>query len=111
MIGYASWRLNVSESHYPAHKLKFLALKWAVSDKFRDYLYGNRFTVFTDNNPLTYILTSAKHNATGHRWLAALSVFGFNIQYPSGHANIDPDTLSRQLNPAGVAADVVNAVC
>ena len=33
------------ECNYPAHKLEFLALKWAVCDKFSDYLYGSNFTV------------------------------------------------------------------
>ena len=49
----ASRGLRASESSYPAHKLEFLALKWAVCDKFHDYLFGNKFTVRTDNNLLT----------------------------------------------------------
>ena len=61
--------------YYTAHKLEFLALKWAVCDKLSDYLYGSKFTVRTDNNPLTYVLTTAKLDATGHRWLAALSSY------------------------------------
>ncbi|XP_019201938.1 uncharacterized protein LOC109195011 [Oreochromis niloticus] len=63
-------------------KLEFLALKWAVTEKFRDYLYyAPTFTVFTDNNPLTYILSSAKLNATGCRWVAELADFHFTIRY------------------------------
>ena len=77
VIAYASRGLRVSESNYPAHKLEFLVLKWAICDKFHDYLYGNKFTVRSDNNPLTYILTTAKLYATGHRWLAALSSYYF----------------------------------
>ena len=41
VIAYASRGLRASEKHYPAHKLEFLCLKWAVTDKFHDYLYGN----------------------------------------------------------------------
>ena len=67
VIAYASRGLSKSERNYPAHKLEFLALKWAVCDKFHDYLYGPKFEVITDNNPLTYALSSAKLNATGHR--------------------------------------------
>ncbi len=55
VIAYASRGLSASESRYPAHKLEFLALKWSVTEKFHDYLYGSSFTVITDNNPLTYI--------------------------------------------------------
>jgi hypothetical protein len=79
--------LTKSEKHYPPHKLDFFALKWAVCDKFKDYLYGTTFTVLTDNNPMTYALTTAKLDATGHRWLAALAAFNFNIQYRPGKKN------------------------
>ena len=95
VIAYASRSLGKAEKNYPAHKLEFLALKWAVTDKFRDYLYGSTFTVYTDNNPLTYVLTTAKLDATGHRWLAELSSYNFSIKYRAGHKNVDADTLSR----------------
>ena len=73
VVSYASRSLKPSERNYPAHKLEFLALKWAITEKYHDYLYGASFEVLMDNNPLTYIFTTAKLDATGHRWLAALS--------------------------------------
>uniref|UniRef100_A0A8C4TAC5 Gypsy retrotransposon integrase-like protein 1 n=1 Tax=Erpetoichthys calabaricus TaxID=27687 RepID=A0A8C4TAC5_ERPCA len=94
-VAFASRKLSNSERRCPVHQLEFLALKWAVVDKFHDYLYGVKFTVRTDNNPLTYVLTTAKLNATGHRWLAALSTYDFNLQYRPGKHNIDADMLSR----------------
>ena len=94
VIAYASRGLRQPERRYPAHKLEFLALKWSVADKFRDYLYGSSFKVETDNNPLTYVLTSAKVDATGHRWLAELSCYNFTIEYRSGKLNSDADGLS-----------------
>lgn len=96
VIAYASRNLSPSESRYPAHKLEFLALKWSVTEKFHDYLYGANFTVVTDSNPLTYVLTSAKLDATSYRWLAALSTFSFKIQYRAGRHNHDADALSRR---------------
>ncbi len=84
VVYFASRVLGKTEQNYPAHKLEFLALKWAVTEKFLDYLYGQKFTVCTDNNPLTYVLTSAKLDAAGHRWLAALSSFDFDITYRPG---------------------------
>nr|KAG5692917.1 hypothetical protein BaRGS_031421 [Batillaria attramentaria]KAG5699313.1 hypothetical protein BaRGS_004250 [Batillaria attramentaria] len=95
VIAYASRSLSKAERNYPAHKLEFLALKWAVCEKFKDYLYGAEFVVFTDNNPLTYVLSTAKLDATGHRWLAALAAFKFSIRYKPGINNTDADTLSR----------------
>ena len=95
VIAYASRSQKPAEKNYPAHKLEFLALKWAVSKKFHDYLYGTKFEAITDNNPLTYILTTAKLDATGQRWIAALSNYDFNIKYRSGKKNVDADGLSR----------------
>jgi hypothetical protein len=40
VISYASRGLNKAEKNYPPHKREFLALKWSICDKFKDYLYG-----------------------------------------------------------------------
>jgi len=85
-----------SQKRYPAHKLKFQALKWLIVRKFQDYLYGNTFTVVTDNNTLTYVLKSAKLGAASYRWLAVLSTFNFHIKYRAGKSNQDADGLSRR---------------
>lgn len=98
VIAYASRGLSRSEARYPAHKLEFLSLKWAVTEKFNDYLYGNQFTVVTDSNPLTYLLTSAKLDSTSYRWLSALSTYSFKLQYRAGKQNLDADSLSRRPN-------------
>ncbi|XP_073687797.1 uncharacterized protein [Garra rufa] len=98
VLAYASRGLNKSEARYPAHKLEFLALKWAITTKFSDYLYGTEFTVVTDSNPLTYILTSAKLDSTSYRWLSGLSTYNFKIQYRAGAQNQDADGLSRRPN-------------
>ena len=61
VIAYARWTLRPSEKsmhNYSSAKLELLALKWAVTKKFRDYLLGSKFTVYTDNNPLAYVQTS-----------------------------------------------------
>ena len=97
VIGYASRTLNPAESKYHLHsgKLEFLTLKWATTEQVRDYLfYVPSFTVYINNNPLTYVMTTAKLNATGHRWVAALADFNFNIKYRPGHAHHDADFLS-----------------
>ena len=96
VIAYASRSVSKAESHYPAHKLEFLALKWAVCEKFHEYLYGsNLFEVYTDNNPLTYVLSSAKLDACGQRWVAKLANYNFTIKYKSGLSNVEADALSR----------------
>ena len=95
MIVYASQTLSKSERNYDAHKLEFLALKWSVTERFHAYLYGGHFEVYIDNNPLTYILTTAKLDATGQRWITSLANYNFKIFYRSGKLNVEADALSR----------------
>ena len=86
-------------SLYSSMKLELLALKWAVTEKFRDYLLGATFSVFTDNNPLSY-LNSAKLAAAEMRWASQLAQFNFDIKYRSGKDNANADALSRQSTHA-----------
>ncbi|KAK3700933.1 hypothetical protein QZH41_000337 [Actinostola sp. cb2023] len=98
VIAYGSRSLSPAERNYHLHsgKLEFLALKWAICEQFRDYLYyAPSFTVYTDNNPLTYVLSSAKLNASGLRWVGELADFNFCINYRPGKNNNDADMLSR----------------
>ena len=96
VIAYASRSVSKTESNYPAHKLEFLALKWAVCEKFHEYLYGAKtFDIYTDNNPLTYVLTSAKLDACGQRRVAKLANYNFTIRYKCGQSNVEADALSR----------------
>ncbi len=95
VIAYASRGLRPPETRYPAHKLEFLALKWAVTEKFYDHLYGHTFSVLTDNNPLKYVLSTAKLDATGQRWASQLAMFDFDIEYRRGKSNANADALSR----------------
>ena len=95
VIAFASRGISKTERNYPAHKLEFLALKWSVTEKFHDYLYGNCFSVITNNNPLTYVLRNAKLDATGHRWVAQLANYNFTVSYGPGSSNHVADALSR----------------
>ena len=100
IISLASRTLNSAERNYFMHsgKLEFLALKWSVTEKFHDYLInGKDFEVVTDNNPLTYVLTTAKLHSTGLRWVAALANYRFTIRYRSGKKHVDADYLSRDI--------------
>ena len=107
VIAYASRSVSKAESNYPAHKLEFLALKWAVCEKFHEYLYGSKsFEVFTDNNPLTYVLTSAKLDACGQRWVAKLANYNFSIRYRCGVSNTEADALGRTKWPEALSENV-----
>ena len=92
--------MNETEQRYHSNKQEFLTLKWAVTEQFHEYLlpYGknrNEFVVHTDNNPLTYIFSSANPDAAGQCWVAHLASYNFSLEYQKGRDNIVPDFLSR----------------
>ena len=99
-IAYASCVMNETEQRYHSNKQEFLVLKWAVTEQFHEYLspYGknrNEFVARTDNNPLTYIFSSANLDAAGQRWVAPLASYNFSLEYQKGKDNTVADFLSR----------------
>ena len=66
LVAYGSWALTTHEKNYHSTKIEFLALKWALMEHFKEYLLYQPFLVKTDNNPLTYIMTTRNLDATGH---------------------------------------------
>ena len=98
-IAYASHVMNETEQKYHSNKQEFLALKWVVTEQFHEYLspYGkkrNEFVVCTDNNPLTYIFSSASLDAAGQCWVAHLTSYNFSLEYQKGKDNTMADFLS-----------------
>lgn len=94
-IAFASKSLSLSQSNYPAHQLEFLALKWAVCDRFSHWLKGHTYTVWTDNNPLTCILTKPKLDACEQQWVSKLAPYTFDIKHVPGTKNVMADALSH----------------
>ena len=122
-VAYASRGLKGGELKYHSSKLEFLALKWAVTEQFREYLQYQPFLVRTDNNPLTYIMTTPNLDAVGHRWVAAMAGYNFEIEYVCGTDNKVADALShvggrldeeavKELLDQGAIKELLNhAVC
>ncbi len=95
-VAFASRTLSRSQMNYPAHRLEFFALKWAICEKFSHWLRGRHFTAWTDNNPLTYILTKPRLDACEQRWVAKLASYSFDLKYVPGTKNVVADALSRE---------------
>ena len=94
-IAYASHTLCGSEANYHSSKLEFLSLQWVVTQQFKEYLMYQPFTMRTDNNPLTYVLTTPNLDATRHHWVSALAGFNFRLEYLHGTDNRVANVLSR----------------
>ena len=86
-VTFGSHSLMPTERNYHSSKLEFLALKWGVTEHFREYLAYAPFMVKMDNNPLTYVLITPHLDATGHCWVGALASFEFKLEYQKGLEN------------------------
>ena len=94
-VAYGSRSLTKTERNYHLGKTKFLMLKWAIMDHFKEYLIYQPFVVQTDNNPLTCLFTTPNLDACRHQWVAYLTNFNFTIEYQCGRNNAATDALSR----------------
>ena len=109
--------MTETEWRYHSNKQEFLALKWVVTEQFHEYLspYGknrNEFVVWMDNNPLTYIFSSANLDAAGQRWVAQLASYNFALKYQKGKDNTVADFLSHLDDhlPPGEVQDYLNKI-
>ena len=94
-VTFGSHSLTLSEKNYHSSKLEFLMVKWSIMEHFKEYLTYLPFVVWTDNNPLTCVLTMPNLDATGHWWVSTLASFQFKFEYQKGADNGVADALSR----------------
>ncbi|GKC34667.1 putative reverse transcriptase domain-containing protein [Tanacetum coccineum] len=96
VIAYASRQLKVHEKNYTTHDLELGSVIFALKI-WRHYLYGTRYTVFTDHKILQHILDQKELNMRQRRWLELLSEYDCDIRYYPGKANVVVDALSRGM--------------
>ena len=94
LVAFGSRALHGVEVNYHSKKLEFLAKKWSI-EHFQTYLLGHHFQVDTDNNSLTYFLTSPNMDATKQRLINELTKYDFSLKYQKGKNNTVADALSR----------------
>ena len=83
VIAYASQSFHPSKRsvhNYSSAKLEPLALKWAIIEKFHEYVLGSWFHLYTDNNPTAYVQES-KLGISQIQWPSELALFNFTIKY------------------------------
>ena len=93
-MAYGSRALTPHEKNYHSTKLKFLALNWAVTEHFKEYLPYQSVLVRMDNNLLTYIMLTPNLDAISHQWVGALVQFNFELEYQKVCDNTVADALS-----------------
>ena len=94
-IAFISKALTDAQSHLDATEGEALAVVWAV-DAFQKYLYGRKFTLYTDHSALRQLLKDQGHkSAKLSRWTHRLLAFDFEVKHRAGKLNTVPDVLSR----------------
>ena len=91
---YAGRVLAKAEKNYHTTERELLAVKWAVK-KFRCYLHGQEFDVFTDHKPLCHVKTSKGASERMLKWILELEEQAITYHYRPGKYNIQADFLSR----------------
>jgi hypothetical protein len=96
VIAYASRALRPQEQNYPTHDLQLAAMVHALK-RWRHYLMGTYFNIFTDHKSLKFIFTQADLNMRQRRWLELIKDYDLEVHYHPGKANVVADALSRKL--------------
>jgi transposase InsO family protein len=94
-VAFASRVLTDAESRYSNSEREALALKWAVTEKFRPYLEGRKFKLGTDHKALLGDIRLQPHTARLKRLLLQLAPYNFDLEHIPAQDMGAPDALSR----------------
>jgi hypothetical protein len=108
-ISFKSRLLSSAERNYSPTEGECLALVWAIQ-KFRVFLDGRHFTVYTDHQALQWLDTKRHQNSKLERWALKLQEFDFTIKYKKGEENLVADCLSRCIHISHIHACAVSPV-
>jgi len=77
VIAYES-RSNKAESNYSSYKGECLVVVWVIIH-FEPYLYGTKFTLYTDHQPIKWLMTNDKFIGKLARWALILQEYEFKV--------------------------------
>lgn len=105
-IAFASRTLTKCETNYSTIEKEALAIMWGV-EKFRPYLYGNKFKLLTDHKPLQFIKNCNK-NPKILKWRTELENYNYIPEYKPGKTNVVADALSRKIEENEINVNEAN---
>jgi hypothetical protein len=94
MVACISRSLNKHEKNYSSYEGEMLACVWAIKT-LRSFLYGVKFTVVTDHQPLTWLMSTQELSGKHARWALSLMDYDFVIQHRPGQLHQNADVPSR----------------
>ena len=95
-ICYASKKLSDTELNYSTIEKECLAVVWGIK-RFHMYLYGVRFVLQMDHEPLKYMNSAKFTNNRLMRWAMFLQSYNMKVEAIKGSDNVGADYLSRAL--------------
>ena len=93
-IAFESKKLNPHQRNYPVHDKEMCAIMHAL-DRWRPFLLGRHFKVYTDHRSLVYLKTQPNLNQRQLRWMERAADYDCEILYKPGKENVVADALSR----------------
>ena len=98
-ITFISRTLSIAEKKYSQLEKEALAIVFAVK-KLHQYLYGRSLIIYSDHQPLKYLLNEARQipvmaSSRIQRWALTLSGYQYTIQHRPGAQMANADAFSR----------------
>lgn len=109
-LAFFSKKLGTHEVNWPTHEKELFAIKLAL-DKWRHYLHGRPFDIYTDNSACQWLLHHPKVSPKLARFLAFFAQFTFRLHHVKGKLNVVADALSRPPSLASVTFHDCNSAC
>lgn len=97
-LSYFSKKLKPTETRYSTTDREALAVVLACR-QFYHYLWGTRFMIKTDHQPLITVFKKKTKCPRMNRWILEMRDYVYNIDYKSGRTNVVADQLSRPVRP------------
>ncbi len=96
VVAYFSKKLRPVERRYSATDREALAIVLACR-QFNSYLWGTRFTIRTDHQPVVSLFKHRTKSPRMNRWILEMKDYQYQIEYKQGRKNVVADHLSRPV--------------
>ncbi|XP_019450597.1 PREDICTED: uncharacterized protein LOC109352871 [Lupinus angustifolius] len=93
-VAFFSKKMTLRMQHASAYVREMFAVTESVK-KWRQYLIGRQFYIYTDQQSLKYLMTQGLHTPEQQKWATKLIGFDYEIKYRTGTSNRVVDALSR----------------